>query len=277
MKISTQAVLLGLTLAASATLAQAQVIYRDSLVKGTVYGTQVVTRFQMWINADNNTVVIDVDNAIPRPTTPPLGTVFGKGTLISFGFNLPSSLGVNDNGDVAMRAKLTSSTSRTMWRDLSGTSSDVALNQWSSNIWEEHTPWDIHLPAPYDQDYGVSVPGGGIGGPLDYGIRYGEKATFEFTFSNFNSAAFAGFMDRTNDLTAYWEGVESKTYETRSGVTKWYTNDRPSYDKGVADFRLPSDGDLPATPEPSTYGLMGAAALLGLVAHRRMKSKKATA
>jgi hypothetical protein len=273
MKLSSKLVLLGLTLLASASLSQAQFIYRDHYVVGN-WGTGVVTRFQVWIDAGTNKVTIDIDNNIPRPTSAPIGTNFATGTLISFGFNLPAALGVNDVGDVTMRAKLTSSTSRSNW------GGSLALNTWSNDdFWEEHTPWDIHLPATYDQDYGVSGPGGGYGTSdiNRWGIRYGEKATFEFSLGNFGTEHFAGFMDRSVDLTAYWENVDSKTYKTGSSGTKWYDNDLQTWEKGFADFRLPSDSELPATPEPSTYGLLGAAALLGLIARRRLQAKKAVA
>jgi hypothetical protein len=273
MKLSSKLVLLGLTLLASASLSKAQFIYRDSYVVGN-WGTGVVTRFQVWIDAGTNKVTINIDNNIPQPATAPLGTEFAKGTLISFGFNLPASLGVTTVGQVNMRAKLTSSTSRSSW------GGSLALNTWSNDdFWDEHNPWDIHLPTTYDQDYGVSGPGNSYGTSdvQRWGIRYGEKATFEFTLPDFAPEQFVGFMDRSVDLTAYWENVDSQTYEKRSGVTKWYDNNMQTWEKGFADFRLPSDSELPATPEPSTYGLMGAAALLGLVAHRRMKAKKTSA
>ena len=283
MRTSRTALILGFALAAITSVAQAQLIYREGNVRGN-FGTGVVARFQVWIDAGANTVVIDIDNTVPAPSNPSVGTVFGKGTIISFGFNLPAMLGVNDTGDVAMRAKLTSSTSRTKWYNPSGSSRDIDVGEWTSTLWEEHEPYDIpHQPAIYDQDYGASVAGNGIAGSTSYGIRYGEKATFEFTFNNdFNASAFAGFFDRTSDLTAYWENVDSEVWTKKK--TKWSTtyswvddSDCQTWDKGYVDFTLPSDGDIPATPEPSTYGLLGAAALLGLVAHRRHRAKKAQA
>jgi hypothetical protein len=250
MKLSSKAVLLSLTLAASASLAQAQLITKNFDVTGV--SNAVVARFTMWINLNDNTVVINIDNALPATNSAKVGTITG------IGFNTPftvASQSGDNPGTVQFKAKWTT-----------GSSENLANNVWSSDdYWSESTPFA--LSPSYNQDYGVSAPN------PNYGINYGEKATFYFKFTHpsqdLTVANVAGFFDKAIDFSVRWQEVDTKYNYVNNCF------DGPLSDKGGVNLTFTADGDLPPTPEPSTYGLMGAAALLGLVAHRRMKANKA--
>jgi hypothetical protein len=255
MKLSSKAVLLGLTLAASTSLAKAQLITKNFDVTGAY--NAVVARFTMWINLNDNTVVIDINNALPATNSAKVGTITG------IGFNTPFAIASQsgDNpGTVQFKAKWTT-----------GSAPSLATNVWSSDdYWSESTPFN--LEPSYNNDYGVTAPN------PNYGIEYGEKATFYFKFSqDINEGNVAGFFSNNNsttnkyDFSVRWQEVDTK-YNYLNNCF-----DGPQSDKGGINLTFTADGDLPPTPEPSTYGLMGAAALLGLVAHRRMKANKAKA
>jgi hypothetical protein len=255
MKLSYKPLILALALAASFSTAQAQLITKTFDVTGV--SNAVVARFTLWINLNDNTLVVNIDNAVATNWNGKVGTITG------IGFNTPfpiaSQAGDNPYGTVRFRAKWTT-----------GSAPGLAQNNWSSDdYWSEQTPYQQN--PDFNQDYGVTAPN------PNYGIEYGEKATFYFKFLNqdITEANVAGFFDNNSsttnkfDFSVRWQEVD----------TKWnYQNncfDGPGSDKGGIDLGFTSDGDLPATPEPSTYGLMGAAALLGLAAHRRRKAAKA--
>lgn len=102
---------------------------------------------------------------------------------------------------------------------------------------------------------------------LQEGLSGGYSALFTFQFtastasfltSNFNANKFFGDAD-LKDLYFKFQEVSS------GGCAG--TNTDEIY------VGFPS-GDIPPTPEPSTYGMIGAALLVGLVAHRKYRSKK---
>lgn len=63
-------------------------------------------------------------------------------------------------------------------------------------------------------------------------------------------------------------------FEDLNPSNGWFDNDQNDFMFAVQFLK--SDGTpFTPVPEPSTYGLIGAVALLGLVAHRRLKAKKA--
>jgi hypothetical protein len=224
-------------------------------VTGTPNG--VVAHFDLWINLTDDTLVVNIDNALAASNSAKVGTITG------IGFNTPFAIAsqTGDNpGTVAFKAKWTV-----------GSAQGLANNVWSNDdYWTEETPY--HLSPSYNEDYGVTAP------TPNYGIEYGEKATFYFKFTqDINLSNIAGFFDNksttTNpfDFTVRWQEVDTKyNYENNCGSN-------PGSDKGGIDLGFSPQGDIPPTPEPSTYGLIGGAAMVGLVLVRRrqIKAKKA--
>ncbi len=277
MKFVRSLLFLGLLGLAIAPAVKAQVYLHTQDVKGD-FGTGVTARFYYQIDLDTNTLTIRVDNTIAL-NNQGLGT---KGTIVSFGFNTPFSGLTTSRVDTSV-----------VWNQRNSGHTQVPLtsrviNGSSSTFWEEHAKYTLaHQGTTYDQDFGVSTkdtPSADAAGldNVNQGIRYGEIATFTFTFKN-NDITQNNYKEFFGDnfISVYWRDV-TETYTTREknkwGQWKDVTKTRTpngGWDKGLGGFRPPSDGDLPATPEPSTYGLMGAAALLGLIAHRRYKAKKA--
>jgi len=260
MKLSRTPVLLGLALLASAPLVNAQIISRTFNVTGVSNG--VVSRFTIWINADNNTLVVDIDNA--RPLTNGLNTKVG--TITGFGFNTP----FNVNG-------VSSVLTQVQWDVVNSGHTGLptvfpvtqAGKDANDDFWNERDPYSLN--PNFSNDFGVEA------GNPGRGIEYGEKATFVFAFTqDITVTNFVGFFDNnattTNkyDFTVRWQEVGKKSDYGLHG-----DNCVEDSDKGGWDGIPFSDGDLPPVPEPSTYGFMGAAALLGLVARRRHLAKKA--
>jgi hypothetical protein len=253
MKTSRTALTVGLALAAFTSVAQAQLITRNFDVTGV--SNAVVARFTMWINLNNDTVVVDINNALPASGGTKVGTITG------IGFNTPFAIAsqAGDNpGVIEFKAKWTV-----------GSAPGLANNTWSNDdFWTEETPFSLN--PTFSQDYGVTASN------PNSGIEYGEKATFYFKFGqDLNLGNVGGFFSNNNntqpniyDFSVRWQEVDTKWNYFNNGC-----NGADS-DKGGINLIPFSDGDLPPTPEPSTYGLMGAAALLGLVAHRRHKAKK---
>jgi hypothetical protein len=267
MKISRLASILGFALAALSPLANAQLITRTFDVTGVSNG--VVTRFSIWIDAGTNTLTVDIDNA--RPLTS--GSNTQVGTITGFGFNTPWTIGnqAGDNpGTVAVAAKWTQKNSGHYGVPTAFPTTSSGIKN-ADDFWSEKTPYNL-APSSFNNDYGVSAQTPNIG------IEYGEKATFVFTFQDITVADFAGFLNNNAttankyDFSVRWQEVGTKSDYGRHG-----DECADGSDKGGFDVPFFQEGDLPPTPEPSTYGLMGAGALLGLVAHRRMKAKKARA
>jgi|GEM_PF-3201214 PEP-CTERM putative exosortase interaction domain len=269
--------LLGLLGLAIAPAARAQVYLHTQDVTGD-FGTGVVARFYFEIDIASNTLTIRVDNTVAI-NAQGLGT---KGTIVSFGFNTPfTGLRTSDVDTTVVWNKRNTGHTQV-------STTQRVINGSSSSFWEEHAHYTLaHQGTKYDQDFGVSTkdtPSADAAGldNVNQGIRYGEIATFTFKFKN-HDITEDNYKDFFGDnyISVYWREV-TETYTVREknkfGQWKDVTKTRTpngGWDKGMASFRPPSDGDLPATPEPSTYGLMGAAALLGLIAHRRHKAKKA--
>ncbi|MGC4073368.1 MAG: PEP-CTERM sorting domain-containing protein [Nibricoccus sp.] len=254
MKTSRTALILGFALAAFTSIAQAQLITKTFNVSGS---TGVVTRFTIWINVNADTFVVNIDNTLAAGSNAKVGTVVG------FGFNTPF-------GSITVDPNVTFSMNLTQ-----GSNNPNPDPNNSDNYWTETSKYDPAMSSgnTYDQDYGVATTSS------TKGVGYNEKATltFKFNSNNITTANLAQFFDnaysssttnRDFDITVNWADVSKKQDYLKGCVPS-------TCDIGGIDLTFSQDSELPPTPEPSTYGLMGAAALMGIAAHRRHKAKKA--
>lgn len=163
-----------------------------------------------------------------------------KGTITSFGFNTPfsnSALGTNGSNVTFTQNWLVLAPGRTEPAD-----------------WNKFEPYQPSQGGgTYYQDIGAGSGSSPTNGSPQSGIRFGEKVKFVFQFPDFTpSQAQTFFSDRPYDLTVRWQAI------------------------GECDYSDIGFGcEIPPVPEPSTYGLMGAGALVGLVVLRRRQAKKA--
>lgn len=160
-----------------------------------------------------------------------------EGTITSFGFNTPFSdaqLGNNGSNVSFTQTWNTTLPGHTTWK------------------WNKFEPYQISQNGGYNTDLGVGTGTTPTGGTSADGIKFGEKVTFVFTFPDFAPGQINGFFDQNPDLIVRWQ-------EVGFGCSNGWS------DYGTAD--------LPPAPEPSTYGLIGAGALLSLAVVRRQKQK----
>ncbi len=158
-----------------------------------------------------------------------------KGNIVGFGFNTPfTNTQLGNNGS-------------NVWIDNHTTQLNPGHSQ--PGDWTKSDPFSM-AGGQYTQDFGVWAP---TPKPQN-GIQHGEKAWFVFAFPDFTASQVSGFFDGTRDLMVRYQEVgKNGCYE-------------------YSDYGWANDCALPV-PEPSTYGLIGAAGLLGLVSWRRMKRK----
>lgn len=166
--------LLALLTSAFATLAPAQLY----LVSGAETG--VLSRFNFSVNPTLNQVSVDVDNTVAGP-----GGV--TGTLMSFGFNLPSD-------DIADSGILLSQN----WTTLTAGHTEP-------NDWAVIHPFQLEgTNGSFIQDFGAVGGSNANGGATHQGLWFGERATFVFQFEDF--AQVSGFLGE-NGISARWQQV----------------------------------------------------------------------
>ncbi len=181
--------------------------------------------------------VFTVDPATNKLKVEIDNTIAGKngftGTITSFGFNTPFT---NEQ--------------------LGGSGSNVTFTQRLNGIlvsgdnkWTKFDPYGISQNGGmYSQDFGVGAGNVPEGGNANKGIKFGDTAKFVFNFPDFSSAT--GFFNSAHNLSVRWQEVENNACNNFSDVG-W------------------SIEECPPVPEPSTYGLIGAGALVGLALWRR--------
>ena len=132
---------------------------------------------------------------------------------------------------------------------------NVSFTEDASGDWASFVPYDLDPNPPFGQDYGVGIgsnpEGGGSGG-----ILFGETATFVFTFPDFEG------MDG-------WGGEDSLSVRFQS------VGADGSFEDSDKVIGTPDDGGGGSgfVPEPSTYGMFGALALLGLMVVRQLRRR----
>lgn len=156
---------------ALATFASGQLVYN------VVGDTGVKAQFTFTIDADANTVTVDIDNNI-------LGSGGATGRITSFGFNAPfSDAALGENGSL------------------------VSFIEDADGIWNPFEPYELSGDGGiYLQVYGVGTGAGEEGGGSDPGIAYGDSATFVFTFPDFLADAVWGGED---SLTVRFQSIDN--------------------------------------------------------------------
>lgn len=125
---------------------------------------------------------------------------------------------------------------------LVGTGSLLSSVGVPAGTWSFFEPYDLNAGGnAFQQDVGAGSGGNPNGGQPNESVMFGSTATFVFQFADFASAS--GFLG-TNGVTARWQAIgPSDLSDQGFGVLG------PPRAEGVV-------------PEPSTYGLIGAAILV---------------
>jgi hypothetical protein len=110
----------------------------------------------------------------------------------------------------------------------------------------------FNLEPGFDQDYGVT------GSPQPHTIQWGTTAQFVFTF-NQDFSGTAGFIG-INGLSVRFQSIENSINPESS-------------DKVFGNPDDGSGGGGGSVPEPSTYGMFGALALLGMMVVRQLRRR----
>ncbi|MEO7413776.1 MAG: PEP-CTERM sorting domain-containing protein [Opitutaceae bacterium] len=120
-----------------------------------------------------------------------------------------------------------------------------------ADTWSYFTPYSL---SNFDQDAGAGSGQNVNGGQPNEGVQFGNSATFVFQFTNFDHVT--GFLGQ-NGMSVKWQSQGDQAYGNP--------------DTAGAPPIVP-------VPEPSTYGLIGAACLvLGTFVRRSMAKAKALA
>jgi hypothetical protein len=135
---------------------------------------------------------------------------------------------------------------------LDGTGSLLSTTGVPAGTWSFFEPYNLNN---FDQDAGAGSGANVNGGQPNEGVKPGFTATFVFQFAEFSDAT--GFLG-PNGVSLKWQGL-STTGQSDHG------------------FGNPgNEGPTPAitpVPEPSTYGMMGAAFLAVALFVRRLRAK----
>ena len=166
-----------------------------------------------------------------------LGENDAQGTITSFGFNTPF-----DSADLGVDG------------------ADVSFTQDFGDMWNTFAPYELSPTMTFAQDFGVGSGATEEGGDPQNGIEFGSTATFVFTFPDFTGTdAIAGWLDE--------DGLSVRFQEVLDSLGQSGGSDKVL--GGVPDDGGGGGGGV--VPEPSTYGLFGVMALLGIAAVRYLR------
>jgi hypothetical protein len=141
---------------------------------------------------------------------------------------------------------------------IAGTGSLLSVSGVPAGSWNYFEPYSLSAGGGvFVQDVGSGSGANPNGGHPPDSVAFGSTATFVFQFGNFADAS--GFLG-ADGVTARWQAIFPG-----GGSDEGFGNPGPTGGPGLG-----------AVPEPSTYGLIGAAVLLVGVLARRTFRKSAT-
>lgn len=236
-----------LALAAASTAASAQIVTEKFSIHGLT--TNVIASATATINATSNTFTLVVDNSI-------LGAGGANGTITSLGFPVPFT-----DTELGANGSLVSLT--TTW-NLTNPGHSTPSN------WNILEPYDLNAGGQHiNLEIGTGVHASQAnGGNPNLGIEFGEIVTFVFQLPDFDISDILGpggfITGGDNDLVFRWQeiGIDGLP---GSGSDIGF---------GPGTEVPPGVGETPV-PEPSTYGLAGAAALFCVIGIRRFRARRA--
>lgn len=135
---------------------------------------------------------------------------------------------------------------------LEGTGSLLSTSGVPDETWSYFAPYNLNN---FDQDNGAGSGNNVNGGQPNESVQFGMMATFVFQYDEF--ASVTGFLGE-DGVSGRWQAL----------------NTTGGSDRGFGNPGTPG-GPIVPVPEPSTYGLIGAAVLMVGVAIRR-KTRRVT-